>query len=214
MSPQLPRTGDWFLHSGIQYIDGGVARYYLVDACRNLPASTEITGYSASTFVYLHSVTKDARYLDRAIAAARFLACAWDPASQTMPFEIEPAAFAYFFDCGIVVRGLLSVWRATGEREFLDLAVDVGESMARDFASSAGEFHPILALPGPNARAARSEPLVAHGRLLPVEIRHGMVGSLRGHPETRASSNPTSECSKRRCAHSAISFPGIPSARR
>ena len=97
-----------------------MARYYRTDRRRNLPASTEITGYAASAFVYLHSVTKDARYLDRALAAARFLARAWDPASQTMPFEIEPAAFAYFFDCGIVVRGLLSVWRATGEQEFLD----------------------------------------------------------------------------------------------
>ena len=147
MSPQLPRTGEWFLHSGIQHIDGGIARYYLVDECRNLPASTEITGYGASTFVYLHSVTKDVRYLDRAVAAARFLALAWDAASQTMPFEIEPPIFSYFFDCGIVVRGLLSVWRATGKQEFLDLAVDIGESMVRDFASPTGDFHPILALP-------------------------------------------------------------------
>jgi hypothetical protein len=46
-----------------------------------------------------------------------------------------------------VVRGLLAVWRATGEQEFLDAAVAVGDSMARDFASSAGDFHPILALP-------------------------------------------------------------------
>jgi hypothetical protein len=118
-----------------------------VDACRNLPASTEITGYGVSTFVYLHSVTKDVRYLDRARAAARFLAHAWDPPSQTMPFEIAPAAFAYFFDCGIVVRGLLSVWRASGEQEFLDLAVAIGESMMRDFGSPTGDFHPILELP-------------------------------------------------------------------
>ena len=27
-------------------------------------------------------------------------------------------------------------------------AVAIGESMARDFAAPAGEFHPILALPG------------------------------------------------------------------
>ena len=214
MSPQLPRTGEWFLHSGIQHLDGGVARYYLVDACRNLPASTEITGYAASTFVYLHSVTKDERYLDRAIAAARFLACAWDPASQTMPFEIEPAAFAYFFDCGIVVRGLLSVWRATGEQEFLDLAVARGRIHAARFRQPDGRFPPHPRPARPNARAARSEPLVAHGHLLPVEIRHGMVGSLRGHRKTPASSNLTSACSKRRCAHSAIFFPAIPSARR
>jgi hypothetical protein len=64
-----------------------------------------------------------------------------------MPFEIAPAAFTYFFDCGIVVRGLLSVWRATGQQEFLDTAVAIGHSMARDFASPAGDFHPILALP-------------------------------------------------------------------
>jgi hypothetical protein len=124
-----------------------VARYYLVDTHRNLPASTEITGYAVSAFVYLHSVTHDARYLDRAISAARFLTRAWDPASQTMPFEIEPAAFTYFFDCGIVVRGLLSVWHATGQQEFLDAAAATGESMARDFAGPDGDFHPILALP-------------------------------------------------------------------
>jgi hypothetical protein len=147
LSSQLSRTGEWFLHSGIQQPDGGVARYYLVDACRNLPASTEITGYAVSAFVYLHSVTHDARYLPRAVSAARYLTRAWDPTSQTMPFEIAPAAFTYFFDCGIVVRGLLAVWRATGEQEFLDSAVAAGDSMARDFSSPAGDFHPILALP-------------------------------------------------------------------
>lgn len=147
MPSQLSLTGEWYLHSGIQQSDGGVARYYLVETGCALRASTEITGYAASAFVYLYSVTHNTRYLDRAVSAARFLTRAWDRASQTMPFEIAPAAFSYFFDCGITVRGLLSVWRATGEQEFLDVAVATGESMARDFASPAGDFHPILALP-------------------------------------------------------------------
>src|ERR1039458_3943714 len=64
-----------------------------------------------------------------------------------MPFELAPAAFTYFFDCGIVVRGLLAVWRATGEQELRDAAVALGDSMARDFSSPAGDFHPVLALP-------------------------------------------------------------------
>ena len=64
-----------------------------------------------------------------------------------MPFEIDPAAFTYFFDCGIVVRGLLSVWRATGEPQYLDAAVATGDSMTRDFAGPLGDFHPILAVP-------------------------------------------------------------------
>ena len=124
-----------------------MARYYLTDSRRPLPASTEITGYAASTFVYLHSVTQDDRFLERARSAAGFLTRAWDPATRAMPFEIDPAKFSYFFDCGIIVRGLLSVWRATGDRQFLDTAVCTGDSMLRDFAGPSGDFHPILALP-------------------------------------------------------------------
>lgn len=146
--PHLSRAGEWFLRSGIQAADGGVARYYRPDLGCNHAVSTEITGYAASTFVYLHSVTGDARYLQRATSAANFLArTAWDAASQAMPFELEAPAFTYFFDCGIVARGLLAVWRAAGVDEFLDAAVAVGRSMQRDFAAENGEFHPILSLP-------------------------------------------------------------------
>ena len=124
-----------------------MARYYLTDSRRPLPASTEITGYAASAFVYLHSVTHDERYLQRARSAAEFLTRAWDPATGTMPFEIDPAAFSYFFDCGIIVRGLLTVWRATADQRFLDTAIATGDSMLRDFSGPSGDFHPILALP-------------------------------------------------------------------
>jgi hypothetical protein len=144
----LSRAGEWFLRSGIQQPNGGVARYYRTDLERNHAVSTEITGYAASTFVYLHTTTRDTRYLDRARSAARFLTrTAWDSASGTMPFEIDPPALTYFFDCGIVVRGLVSVWRATGDGEFLEAATALGKSMVRDFASEDGSFHPVLSLP-------------------------------------------------------------------
>jgi hypothetical protein len=123
-----------------------VARYYRVGE-GYLPASTEITGYAVSFFVYLHSVSGDKRYLDAAERGARFLVNAWDPKLCVMPFEIDPPAKSYFFDCGIIVRGLLSAWRATGEEEFRTLAVQVGNSMLRDFAGEQGDFHPILTLP-------------------------------------------------------------------
>ena len=142
------RTGEWFLRSGIQEPAGGVARYYLTEECRNLPVSTEITGYTVSAYVYLHSVTHDCRYLDAAVAAARFLTrTAWDACSRTMPFEVAPAEYSYFFDCGIIVRGLLAAWRATGDPEFRDVAAGIGDSMIRDFLSERGDFHPILTLP-------------------------------------------------------------------
>jgi hypothetical protein len=146
--PHLSHAGAWFLRSGIQETNGGVARYYRADLSRNNPVSTEITGYAVSALVYLHTLKRDQQYLDRAIAAARFLTCtAWDRATRTMPFEVDPPALTYFFDCGIIVRGLLSCWRATGTDEFLEVAAALGESMATDFATPDG-LHPILSLPG------------------------------------------------------------------
>jgi len=137
---------------------GGVARYYDSAHGRHQPVSTEITGYTASALVYLHALTGDERFLSRAIRAARFLTHrAWRVEWQAMPFELDPPRLAYFFDCGIVVRGWLAVWRATGDPEFLEPAVALGRAMARDFAAAAGEWHPVLNLP--EKSAAAREPL-------------------------------------------------------
>jgi len=135
-------------HSGIQLPDGGVARYYRADMQRNAGVSTEITGYALSAFVFLHSAAGGEEYLNHARAAARFLtSVAWDSRNGVMPFELEPAAFTYFFDCGIIVRGLLALWRVTREQELLDVAAAIGESMARDFARDDCRYWPILSLP-------------------------------------------------------------------
>jgi hypothetical protein len=148
LSSQLRRAGQWLAHSGIQLPNGGVARYYRADLQRNAGVSTEITGYALSAFVFLHAVTGEEEYLNRAHAAARFLTgVAWDRRNSVMPFELEPAAFTYFFDCGIIVRGLLALWRVTRDQELLDVAAAVGESMACDFARDDGRYWPILSLP-------------------------------------------------------------------
>jgi hypothetical protein len=52
----------------------------------------------------------------------------------------------YFFDCGIIARGLLAVWRETREQFLLDRAVDCGRAMIRDFENRT-DIHPILTLP-------------------------------------------------------------------
>jgi len=147
LSNHFERAGHWFLASGIQYPAGGVARYYRADAEHNRAISTEITGYSISALLYLETLTGNPRYRDRALAAARFLVRdAWQPLLNAMPFETDPPVLAYFFDCGIVVRGLLAAWRASGVQEFLDCAIAVGRAMARDFRVADG-WHPILDLP-------------------------------------------------------------------
>lgn len=147
MLSRIQRAGEWFYSSGIQEPGGGVARYYRTDTGRNAAVSTEITGYAADTFVCLHALTGEPRYLERAAAAARFLCTVWKSGGGALPFEPGEPGFAYFFDCGIVARGLLSVWRATGKDELLATAAAIGSHMARDYASSEG-FHPVLSLPG------------------------------------------------------------------
>jgi hypothetical protein len=148
LSSQLRRAGQWLAYSGIQLPNGGVARYFRADLQRNQRISTEITGYALSAFVFLYETTGEEEYLTHARSAARFLTrVAWDPQSNVMPFEVEPAAFTYFFDCGIIVRGLLALWRLTREQELLDVAAAIGESMARDFGREDGGYRPILSLP-------------------------------------------------------------------
>ena len=145
----LEAAGRWFLQSGIQEPDGGVARYYRSNEGRNAPVSTEITGYTLSALLFLHQRTGNPAYLDAAHRAACFLTrAAWDRALGTFPFEQMNGngGFAYFFDCGIIVRGLVSAWRVTQESEFLDAAVAGGRSMLADFAGQR-TIHPILALP-------------------------------------------------------------------
>jgi hypothetical protein len=83
---------------------------------------------------------------------------AWNPALAIMPFELDPAGFppAYFFDAGIIARGLLALWRSTGDAEFRDIAAACARSMARDFRGPSG-YHPVLTLPG-------RQPLPGDGR--------------------------------------------------
>ncbi|HEX4275203.1 MAG TPA: hypothetical protein VHZ74_07615 [Bryobacteraceae bacterium] len=147
----LASAGRWLLHSGIQEPSGGFARFYNLETGKNKPVSTEITGYAASALVWLFQTTKDEEYLQRARETSRFLMAAWDDESQTFPFEYpSPSAesehLSYFFDSGIIIRGLLAVWREIGDDQLLDLATRAAQGMLVDFRA-ANDFHPILALP-------------------------------------------------------------------
>ena len=106
----------------------------------------KLPGYAASALAYLHARTGKQEYLDAAVRAARYLTDqAWDSAASTFPFE-PGSDRAYFFDIGIIVRGLLAVWRATGEEEFRTRAQEAALSLAFDFLGD-GVFHPVISLP-------------------------------------------------------------------
>ena len=146
MTSFLERAGRWFLESGIQEAGGGVARYYRSDLGANAPVSNEITGYAVSALVYLYEQTEHEAYRDAVLRAARFLTrTAWNEANSTFPFE-PGSNLGYFFDTGIIVRGLLAAYRMSGDDEFLERAHQAALSLAFDFLGD-GEFHPVIELP-------------------------------------------------------------------
>jgi hypothetical protein len=164
----LNAAGHWFLNSGIQEAGGGLARYYRCDGRTKAPISTEITGYAVSALLFFHSRCGEAEYLESALRAARFLTrTAWDPQLRAFPFEYSsngnrPPALAYFFDTGIVIRGLLAAWRVSRQAEFRDTAIEAGRALLADF-STRDAIHPILALPDKQALAHQSNWSAAPG---------------------------------------------------
>jgi hypothetical protein len=142
----LDRAYGWLLRSGIQEANGGVARYYRSDLQKNAAVSAEITGYAVSALVHLHPFVSADTSLDAALSAAHYLSSqAWSERDATIPFE-PMSPYAYFFDIGIIVRGLLAAWSATQEEEFAKRAKDAALSLAFDFLGD-GVFHPIITLP-------------------------------------------------------------------
>src|SRR5262249_44083356 len=142
-------VGEWFLHSGIQESNGGVARYFMSERGLNGTVSCEITGYFVSALIALYRQTSQSEYRDAALKAAHFLVdVAWDAECAAMPFEIGPECrrSSYFFDTGIIVRGLLAAWRESGHAELLATAVKCADSMAHDFFDG-NDFSPIIELP-------------------------------------------------------------------
>lgn len=129
------------MHSGIQSLRGGVSRYYRGDLGIRLADSTEITGYAIAGFLELNEA-------DAAIRAGDYLiADAWDQHLRLFPFELDPARYvSYFFDSGIIARGLIALWRHTGNEAYLNAAIRAGESMIDDFCAPRG-YHPIIDLP-------------------------------------------------------------------
>lgn len=157
--PHFARSAaEWFLHSGIQEEHGGVARYYLQAQGRNARVSTEITGYAVKAYLLLWRITGDESLVRAARRSGDFLVQrAWDEHARTFPFEWSgngdtPEPHSYFFDCGIIARGLVALWRETAERAYLDAAIGCAEAMLRDFVNEE-DIHPILELPSKKALA-------------------------------------------------------------
>lgn len=117
----------------------------------NRPVSTEISGYAASALAWLFRMTGDEVYLSAAKNTAAFLLGTWDRNLRMFPFEWPSPSpqcehRAYFFDTGIIIRGLLAVWRETADDRWLEAARSAAHGMMENFRAE-NDYHPILTLP-------------------------------------------------------------------
>lgn len=148
---------EWQLSSGILQGQGGVARYYQTNRKTYAPVSHEITAYFLGSLLYSHRISLETRPWDKSLLVSRALdiasyldESAWHSQEATFPFEPIPEgqpAFAYFFDCGIILRGLIAAWRTTQNPRFLSRAVETASAMSNDFVRP-DRIDAILQLPG------------------------------------------------------------------
>ncbi|HYM09889.1 MAG TPA: hypothetical protein VEU62_04120 [Bryobacterales bacterium] len=141
----------WLAHSGIQAESGGLSRYYRGDSGEYKNISTEITAFGILAYLYL-PLPGHTGLLSNALRAGQFLCYdASDSQTDLFPFEVAapgvlPDRYAYFFDCGVVIRGLIALWHATGDPMYLERAEMCGASMMDRMSRVDGSFFPIYNL--------------------------------------------------------------------
>ena len=141
----------WLANSGIQAESGGVSSCYEAGERRYRPVSTASTAYFISTLLGTGCAEGDPPSA-QALQAARFLMeQAFDLSTDLFPFEMpngdgSSRPPARFLDCGIVIRALLDLWRATSDEAYRDCAERCGLAMHSRMATVDGGFFPIYDL--------------------------------------------------------------------
>ena len=141
----------WLTDSGIQDESGGVSSGYEADERRYRPVSTASSAYFIRTLLGAGRI-KDKPPHTQAQQAARFLMeKAFDLPTDLFPFELPNGDGSSrppvrFLDCGIVIRALLDLWRATGDETYRDCAERCGLAMHSRMSTVDGGFFPIYNL--------------------------------------------------------------------
>ena len=138
----------WLTGSGIQNKSGGVAQYYCADVGKYREVAVGTTGSFISALLKLHW-SEGEPVPGVALRAGHFLTKhAFDRDSDL--FALGPSTnpnssslHASFVECGIVIRGLLDLWRATGDRACLDHAERCGLALCGKMSIVDGSFFPL-----------------------------------------------------------------------
>jgi hypothetical protein len=158
----------WLRCSGIQArpdqaMPGAVAAWYDPDAANYPYYYPEITGYAATTHIWLaRRAGAGAETIPCARAAADWLVgTVFQPESDLYPYKYDCATgafapLAYTFDLGMILNGLVNVYRETGAPIYREYAARTATKLTRDLVRADGSLEPYRSLRGAQPSAAES----------------------------------------------------------
>lgn len=153
------RAAEWLLTSGVQVADGdpqangGFVSWYDQETQSMPYVYAEITGYLATAMCWLYERTADPRFLDSAVRAADWLLDTGIYHAPTGGMRclqpLAPSRFdykhnqIYTFDCGVILNGLVNVYRATGSAKYLNASTRLGDWLCTAAQRANGSFRPV-----------------------------------------------------------------------
>ena len=138
----------WLSRSGIQNESGGVARFYRADIQEYRDVSTQSTAFFISTFLRLGDYPQGSAPYEALRAGGFLLDRAFHRSKELFAHEVHgrdnnPSAFAYFFDCSIIIRSLVDLWKATKEPAYVECAERCGFAVQNLMSRMDGSFFAV-----------------------------------------------------------------------
>lgn len=158
LNARIQKAAHWLVKSGVQVVsdnplnEGGYVCWYEQDTQIMPYVYSEITGYLVTMMCFLYKQTGEIQYLNSAIRAGDWLVrTAHEPTGGfRCLFPLAPSRFEYknnqiyAFDCGVILNGLVELYRATHNPKYLAASVSVGDWLVQDVQKLDGAFRPVF----------------------------------------------------------------------
>lgn len=153
----VARAREWLLNSGVQVVSEnplhqqGFVCWYDAEKQSMPYVYSEITGYLTTLMCALYAETTDRRFLESACGAGEWLARTAHTSIGGFRclYPLEPSRFEYkysqlyTFDCGVIISGLVDLFRATGDGRYLATAVTAADWLIREMQKPDGGFYAV-----------------------------------------------------------------------
>lgn len=154
---RIMKGADWLTQSGVQVVSDnplhsqGFAAWYEADTQTMPYVYSEITGYLTTMMCHLYDMTGEQRFLESAVGAADWLLRTThaETGGFRCLFPLKLTRFdyknsqVYIFDTGVIISGLVDVYRATGEQKYLIAAKKAADWIVDKAQKPSGGFYAV-----------------------------------------------------------------------